>query len=67
MLIHIYTTIALLIFFILIISGSDIESAMIRSAVLFSVLVILTKITKFVILIIKKSPPAKNEAETSAQ
>lgn len=67
MLIHIYTTIALLIFFILIISGSGIESAMIRSAVLFSVLVILTKITKFVVQIIKKTPSPNNETNTSTQ
>lgn len=67
MLIHLYTTFALLIFFILIVLGSNIESAMIKSAVMFSAFVILTKITKYVIQIIKKNNTANNETKTSTQ
>lgn len=55
MLLRIFTIIALLIFLILMFSGSSVEPAMIKSATVFIVLVVGTRISLYFLNIIRES------------
>jgi len=55
MLARIYAIISLLVFSFLTFSGSGIEPAMLKSVIVFSVLVIVTRLSSYLIDIIKES------------
>lgn len=64
MLARIYTIIALLIFMILIFMGSAIESAMLKGLIVFAVLVMGTKISVYLLDIIKEN--TNNQQKSSS-
>lgn len=59
-----YTIISLLVFLILVGSGSAIDGAMIKSCAVFSVLIVLTRITVFMIDVIRKEPDDRADSST---
>lgn len=65
MLVKIYTIIALVTFLILLISGSDTDSALVKSSSVFMILVILTRIFALVMDVIKQQPDNDNSKITS--
>jgi len=67
MLIRIYAITSLLVFAFTTVAGSAIESAMIKSVIIFSVLVILTRISGFLIDIIKENSDSKSGTAASAK
>lgn len=62
MLVRIFTIIALLIFVALILMGSAIEAAMLKSATVFIALVIGTKVCIFLLGIIKENSQSEQES-----
>ncbi|MGD8747626.1 MAG: hypothetical protein PVI44_04105 [Balneolaceae bacterium] len=62
MLVRIFTIIALLIFVALVFMGSSIEMAMLKSAAVFVVLVVGTRICLYLLDIIKESSPNEQES-----
>lgn len=62
MLVRIFTIIALLIFVALILMGSAIEAAMLKSAAVFIALVIGTKVCIFLLGIIKENSQGEQES-----
>ncbi|MEX0648292.1 MAG: hypothetical protein WEA56_08940 [Balneolaceae bacterium] len=65
MLTQLYIILSLLVFFFLIISGSAIEPAMIKSMIVFSSLVVITKLSSFLIDIISDKSAPNKDANTS--
>lgn len=64
MLVRLFTIIALLIFIALFLMGSAIEAAMLKSATVFVALVIGTKVSIYVLDIIKEN--SQNEQESTS-
>lgn len=61
MLVRIYAIVSLLLFSFLTFSGSGIEPSMLKSVIVFSVLVITTRISVFLIDIIKETSNTKSD------
>lgn len=64
MLARIYTVIALIVFMILVFMGSAIESAMLKAFIVFAVLVMGTKISVYLLDIIKEN--TNNQQKSSS-
>lgn len=62
MLVRLYTIVSLLIFIALIYMGSAVEAAMFKSATVFIVLIIGTKISVYLLDIIKEQSPKEQES-----
>lgn len=65
MLVRIYTIIALLNFIILISLNSTVELAIIKSGILFIALLLATKLSKYLLQIIKETQGKEKESTTS--
>ena len=64
---QLYIILSMLVFFFLIAVGSTFESAILKSAIFFSALVIITKLSSFMLDIIKNKPGKKTETKSSSQ
>ncbi|MEX0779612.1 MAG: hypothetical protein WD491_05845 [Balneolales bacterium] len=67
-LVQIFIIAAMLVFFFLIVAGSTFESAILKAAIVFSALIILTKMASVLLGIIKVKPATnKTDTKTSPQ